>query len=440
MSHRASDAASLAISTVTLIELFKVCLKAFGFVCRVKVTSRSMQELVSQINIERHRLAIWGRRWGLSTRSPRDIDHDLGIGDIRQIVQNSLTSIEMAVCDLEIIQSKYGLSIATATRPVNGADIIPGDFNLDPTHHSAASRQTWKIRIEGRQRMLEKMNTASYSFNDEEKLSQLAKTISWHVQRLWDLLLTHMMPGIERQLVSEVLASVTTESELRLVRSVTEIPSLRQHTDNDLAARDLVRSATEPGASTRRYTMRHRYGTVKTRIPARDDDPLVMADFLQADLIIGKGQKQQRTPVLLEWRRGEWPNEFAPQKEARVNNLAVMLSRIKSGPEADSYRVLECLGYFEDVRPNTFGIFYRLPSGADPTECPVSLNELLMEDNDHLARIPSLDARIKLARCLAISLHELHSSGWLHKQICSQNIVFFKSGSSAKFTGDRVYR
>ncbi|RKK06313.1 hypothetical protein BFJ66_g17224 [Fusarium oxysporum f. sp. cepae] len=437
MSDQAFNVASLALSTVALIELYNVCLGGVDFVCRAKSTSRSIQELISQINIERHRLAIWGRRWGLLTKSRSEIDHDLDIGDLRQIVQSSLTSIEMAVCDLETIQSKYGLNFATATQPRDGTDTVPEAFDQDPVHHStlSASRETWERRIQDRQRLLERMQAASYSFSDEDKLSRLSRTISWHVQRLWDLLLVNMMPGIERQLISDVLASITTESELKLVRSTTDIPTLRQHADNDLTARELSRSATDPSQT---YTMRRRYGSVKPRPPFAENSTRVIAHYSDVKVITGRGQRQQRTPVLLEWKRGDWPSEISQQMEARVNNLALLLSRIKSGIEAESYRVLECMGYFEDDKPNTFGIFYRLPKGADPNQSPVSLSEFLAMGSNHLDRVPSLDARIHLAKCLVISLHEFHSSGWLHKQICSQNIVFFKSESSDKFNEDSL--
>lgn len=102
----------------------------------------------------------------------------------------------------------------------------------------------------------------------------------------------------------------------------------------------------------------------------------------------------------------------------RLDDLArVMHSASASHPDLHS---VDCLGYTEDRAHSRYGLVYRAPSPSFS-----SLADLLAD-----LRAPDLDDRVRLAATLALALWSLHSLDWLHKSLCSGNVLFFPSALS----------
>jgi serine/threonine protein kinase len=119
--------------------------------------------------------------------------------------------------------------------------------------------------------------------------------------------------------------------------------------------------------------------------------------------------------------------------EQHVEGLAKLLS---FGRKPATLAVLDSFGYFqyEDQDHRLFGIISAFPRGSDISQSPVSLNELLVDGTKRKRShsLPSFPQRIGIARRLAITLLELHNAEWLHKDLNSQNIIFFYSGDHEK--------
>jgi Prion-inhibition and propagation len=127
--------------------------------------------------------------------------------------------------------------------------------------------------------------------------------------------------------------------------------------------------------------------------------------------------------LMIEWRQYALGDKGQRKMDlqARIEALVRML---REKPRSDSFRVLDCLGYFLDDSSPRFGLTFHLPSnynlGRDPA--PMSLFEVL---NDYPNDVPYLGDRFRLAYLLAESIHALHSAFWLHKSVCSRNILLF---------------
>jgi hypothetical protein len=96
-----------------------------------------------------------------------------------------------------------------------------------------------------------------------------------------------------------------------------------------------------------------------------------------------------------------------------------------------SFRSLPCLGYYPLQRQGRHGIVYSMPDdGNDETNWDVkSLKDLLVDQ-----ALVSLKRRVELARTLAKTVLQLHTAGWLQKNLRSDTIVFLAPrGSSAEF-------
>lgn len=99
----------------------------------------------------------------------------------------------------------------------------------------------------------------------------------------------------------------------------------------------------------------------------------------------------------------------------RIRQLALLL-HTQSDPRL---QVLNCSGFFHDRAHTRFGFVFTLP--PELSSKPTTLAAQLRERGPR----PSLDTRIALAHTLADSLQRLHSVGWLHKSLRSENIVLF---------------
>lgn len=113
----------------------------------------------------------------------------------------------------------------------------------------------------------------------------------------------------------------------------------------------------------------------------------------------------------------------------RVGAIAEILSMRRKPIEL---RTLECLGYYHDQPLQSFSLMFALSDHSTPQEFskallesknPTSLHAILQTYRTPTNRPPLGDV-FKLAHALATSLLAYHRIGWLHKDICSFNVIF----------------
>jgi hypothetical protein len=114
----------------------------------------------------------------------------------------------------------------------------------------------------------------------------------------------------------------------------------------------------------------------------------------------------------------------------RARDLASMFHLDK---KPQNLRCLDLVGYTtvdtaigsSDVQRLDFCFLYRPPSFANESAEPVTLRSALhplIPERDR----PTLAERFHMAVTLAQSILEFHSNNWLHKAVCSSNVLFFK--------------
>ena len=113
----------------------------------------------------------------------------------------------------------------------------------------------------------------------------------------------------------------------------------------------------------------------------------------------------------------------------RIRELSLLLKE----PRNLGFATMACLGvvahdYLEEYSGHwEFKLVYKLPLNADPLASPVSLHDLLSLDEYRSEEPPEVDVRFQLVNSLAKALHEMHCTGWLHRNISSNNIFFLKT-------------
>jgi serine/threonine protein kinase len=140
-----------------------------------------------------------------------------------------------------------------------------------------------------------------------------------------------------------------------------------------------------------------------------------------------------RRKVLIEWVLISKFNEHQSDDE-RIGKILVF-AKILRLHKPKNFRVLDCLGFIPakaDSDHQGFGFVYAFPSetnSANMTE-PVTLRQLL----DDKSFSVTLEDKFSIAKSLTSSIYELHCHGWLHKNIRSQNVIFFDRATTDSTT------
>jgi hypothetical protein len=151
--------------------------------------------------------------------------------------------------------------------------------------------------------------------------------------------------------------------------------------------------------------------------------------------------------VIVEWRSAQagtdrWAigqSELARRREAVVQ----LLHKTSTMADAEDYRLLDCLGYIEGgVRKrmgsmtDVVGFISLVPDWAKP----VRLHSLLSSpESRNPSPKPSLRTRFRLAQQLANALYQLQCSNWLHRNLSSHQVVFFRDKTTFKLRLDQPY-
>ncbi|KAF2808304.1 kinase-like protein [Mytilinidion resinicola] len=118
--------------------------------------------------------------------------------------------------------------------------------------------------------------------------------------------------------------------------------------------------------------------------------------------------------------------------EERATRMQLVAEGFHQSQELPELRVPKCIGFIP--MKNAFGFLYPFPTATD---VPNTLLALLYAKPK---LVPALETRIQLANKLVSCIAGLHSIGWLHRNLNSDNIVFFtKQGCSTEEAIENPY-
>ncbi|KAE8362767.1 prion-inhibition and propagation-domain-containing protein [Aspergillus caelatus] len=132
---------------------------------------------------------------------------------------------------------------------------------------------------------------------------------------------------------------------------------------------------------------------------------------------------EDRNGFWVEWKNYPTGNTSqGPTKEEIERFIIQELVDLLAEEDSYAIQVPQCIGYVDDhPRSDRFCLLYKYPKGAT-TDARVRTLLSLFRDPQR----PDLADRIELARAVAQTLYYLHTVGWLHKALRSDNILFFE--------------
>ncbi|KAF5006622.1 hypothetical protein FDECE_7017 [Fusarium decemcellulare] len=412
-----AEAVGTALGVVGVLgQLFDGCVKAYGFFTAAANFDTDSQRMLCKVRIEEMRLVVWGRDWGVaegrleahleSTKNPQ----------LRKLALEILGELHSAVTDFKKLKDRYGLvdeggggrSTNLDVKGKGGKGSPSPSRKGDEKSKSNGSTKTSSVSSErswGKELGLR----AKWVIGDKDKFIKLLEDLRYFNDGLERLFPTSHLTSFQRAWTHQLLESAQrdiTQLSLLETASTGVYPKL---TASANLKKLRINLDAKPQASFK--------PTFALKVPR------VALELTEDDGKGGRSKGYHNTAgdVVIEWvnyDRDDVDERFVHVR--RLDDLAKMMhSASDCHPDLHS---IDCVGYVDDATNCRYGLVYKAPSPSFST-----LHDLILSPD---LKTPDLDDRVRLAHTLAVALWSLHSLDWLHKSLCSSNILFFPSAFS----------
>ncbi|KFZ17361.1 hypothetical protein V501_01763 [Pseudogymnoascus sp. VKM F-4519 (FW-2642)] len=417
------DVAAGVVGVVSLsVTIFQGCIQGFVLLSTAQNFGRDADIVRCMIEWEQYRLCEWAEKVGLETKPNRKINWSL--------VSQHLDQLKAILTDVNKIKKDYELRIEVTDDDLKLEDIAATRKGLQ----GRLAMLKPKLQNQTAQR-LHKSSTPwkrlRWAAFDKERLQILIQDVKYFNDRLYDLLENSDRDFFKQALealLRNVISQTESSSDLDSIKMLLSPDISKEGLESAVSAaatlkqRRLALDFTEYDAnrtsrSNIASTMSHRPYPSRGRIPinnSRGPRKLHLASLSgfsppsaekRRELAVYEGQR-----VLLEWKTIKKADES--KLKHRVEALATLLGNITH----PSFHSLKCKGSLK-VSSGEFAYIFEAPPLQSVDFC--SLLQLL-----HMECRPSLSDRVSLGAALAETVLQLHTSGWLHKGIRSDNVIF----------------
>jgi Prion-inhibition and propagation len=407
-------------STSFSIQLYQSTLAAYEVFTTAKNLGKDASVLQAQLLIQEQLFRRWGDGLGL-TKTEDEIDERLKTETgLFNAVAAALSNIKFILLDTEELKRRYGveamdeimdqghlLSELAATQILDGETLL---------------REHEKRRqdIEKTYKKLSIMKKLRWAIRDKERFEILISHLAKFNNGLYSLIPPVEAKILAKAVAAELLRTTDLGSLLTLQRAA-------QHSDTDIASlaqlkhRSLMMILTPTEVPLMELPEKSAGLTINHTTPSNRRS---IGTYLSS-----KNKSAKPEPVMIEWKfvGRDIRGEEKALLETRTNNLAYLLHHTNKPKDL---RALTCIGLTKDMTDTAehlkYGLVYAIPSSSPKSDLPTSLYDLLpSNEEEETSEEFDLGDKFRIARILAQSLYQLHVSGWLHKAICSDNVLFF---------------
>ncbi|KAL7799326.1 prion-inhibition and propagation domain-containing protein [Trichoderma afarasin] len=406
-----AEALGTAIGVIGFVgQLFDGCVKAYGYFTTASNLDSDSQRMMCKVRIEEMRLVVWGREWGvaegkfdehLSERNPQ----------LKVLATQILEQLHGTVTDFKKLQDRYGLVDEATAKGGKEADVSPprkgskdegkktNGFKTSSSTLNLSSERSWRKEIGLR---------TKWVIGDKDKFSNLLKDLKDFNDGLEALFPPSQVQSFQRAWTHQLLDRAQRDlTELSLLENASS--GIYPKLTNSANLKKLRINLDSKPQESFKPTFALKIGRTSLDIQDLDSSRRVQAHHVTAG------------DVLIEWV--DYDREEIEERVVHVRRMDDLARMMHSASECHpDLHSIDCLGYTDDAANNRYGLVYKAPASSHST-----LKTLISSPD---LKTPDLDDRIRLAQTLAVAVWSLHSLDWLHKSICSSNIVFFPSAFS----------
>ncbi|THU98896.1 hypothetical protein K435DRAFT_516890 [Dendrothele bispora CBS 962.96] len=398
-------------------------------------------KLILQLEIERVRFQLWGEASG-STQGELCPE----LVRFQEIVDRVLQRLANLLQDSNRLTEEFGL--------VEQQVSDPGEID---TKRSISFVRVRNVLREGNTSSLDKpvstFRRMRWAISSKSKFESLVQTIRGFITNLWELLTESQQVTVVHRLH---------RFKIQAVASCDDSPGLRmlqEASENDNNSQDMFSMALRKSILV--SEPRNDDSAVPSNISIRrllKQDFILPKEIAQVDysrciaLYNPRYASGECRYVLIEKKRydANTSSEDRVHLHHRLHRLIMLLNATST----DDIRTAlpQCMGYWSEPEQHCWYLVYQMPFQAHSTLPPLPSCQharsdpagiLFSHPRSLLSYLqssfkPSLESRFTLASTLANVLSQLFGSGWLHKGIRSDNIVFPHAPSSRAISSSKT--
>ena len=397
------------------------CIKAIAFIAAARHSAQDARRVGFMLEYEEFRLLQWAERVGFSEEQPDPTT----INWI--LAQEVLENLQHDLTNARILKEKYNLEDSHAGDHLDGPNVSGDSHTASLARLRAhASRSMTKIRKRAIDRGVMTYQSLKWAALDQEKIRALIDHIHYTNDCLRDLLDSARQDfvfGAISELHRDLISRSSTNLDLDVVGALLDTES------------SLSDAALEP-------TIRVKYTRLMASIDKREDEKWISQpqktslsrvkyenllsiassdrdNWNTAVYKISAARRTIHSHVFLEWKTV--PKTIESKLAKRIQELTFLLSTASAG-----FQTLRCLGYVVHEMEGDANKYAYVFEITDLLQNPDSILPKPITLRTFFARNPlhSLNKRFAIALTIAESVLQLHTAGWLHKNISSTSLLF----------------
>ncbi|KAL8721534.1 MAG: hypothetical protein Q9225_001788 [Loekoesia sp. 1 TL-2023] len=438
MSACGVDVAGSAAGLVSIcLTAFRGCVQAFEIIHSATHFVSEADSFRCKLELEQYKLMQWAERIGLEKQPEQHLNWSL--------IADTLKQLQSLLSDTQSLKSKYCLELVQIESDTS-------EQETGASHNTSFSKLLDKLRPNSRlssPRIIHNGNGVAKKLKwaafDKEKAAKLVDDIVYFNHSLFSLL-----DSVNQEFLRSALASVLRDiiyrsnatSELEIIKQLLRSTyTATSEAVSSAATLKQIRLALSQGYDANRAEESASEPSPRNFIPklCRLEPALLQRQSAESPVEGREIAHYKSSPVIIEWKLIDWSDQES-QKELklRVEQIAILLAHTDDA----SLHSLPCIGVLpsdEAYKPRdgklichglVFGLTYLGPASALSWPVIQPLSSLYSE-----ARKPSLNERRNIALALTEAVLQLHTSGWLHKGIRSDNVLFIGNGDSGWESG-----
>ncbi|OJI91230.1 hypothetical protein ASPTUDRAFT_915973 [Aspergillus tubingensis CBS 134.48] len=408
-------ASGIAIGVVSLsFQVFAGCVKGFMILSSAHNFGKDASFLQTMLSVEEYRFVEWADVVGLTSPDSRILRQ------LNQALAKELMGQLEDKLDSTKLKERYSLDLQEADSSSHGARNLINEQSHAPNMLVKAVSNERRSEILQRAKLIQSRTAFPKRFRwaviDKSRFQDLVLDLRQIVDSLWNLLEPIRLRELSQQVAKTLTTVVDMSHDIEALKGI-QATFTKQATrfpgETILSSAVGIKVVREglPGEGSSHSTSAssllahgplyplNRKLLSKPAATTREANGTFMAQY-------------DGRPVLCEAKPVDpW---LKPKLKVRAENLTKLLSL----PKCASFMTLQCLGFLEDM--DGFIFLYDYPPGSDTTVRPRSLQDLL---RDPAMERPSVTERLRLALSICKTLLTIHTAGWFHKNIRSENVI-----------------
>lgn len=409
--------------------VFQTCVQAFEFFNTAQHIGGQGDLFSSKLAFEQYRLLQWGMRAGLDGDSSANkrLNGTIALELLGQLesFMTSAQKLRSKYC-LKVIEEDLSESAESDCTSLSQTGIAKFIARLKPSVYTTKG----KI-IQANSSTLKRLKWATAGKDQANAIIREIKDIISSLEQLLDVYDQDLRNRTDAILLRDIISRSTNAEEVAEIQEILE-PEASKSDRAIYAAAKLKQIRLIIGADKRtderetphtKTTMQNTPQIIKLKPKKLGPYKINMPMHYQGTELALYNKKA----VLVEWKVAEgatWKGLFD-----QVRCLAAMLASLDS----ESFRSFSCIGYLPWEERERYALVYNIPE-AGPQDLQIhweikTLHELIVE-----GALTSLSRRIEIAMQVAEVMLQLHTAGWLHKSLRSENIIFLgPKGSTSQY-------